>query len=130
MRISSIAFAGFIAAAGILGLTSFSASAADAKPQTVAALYRNKAALAGKSISVQGRVTKVNNGIMNRNWVHLQDGTGDAKSRTNDLVITSQQSANVGDQVSVSGMVAVDKDFGAGYSYSLLIEDASITPKK
>lgn len=130
MRISFIALAGFIAAAGTIGLTSFSASAADAKAQTVATLYQDKAALAGKTISVQGKVMKVNNGIMNRNWLHLQDGTGDAKSRTNDLVITSQQSANVGDQISVSGVVAVNKDFGAGYNYPLLIEDASITPKK
>ncbi|MDP2825646.1 MAG: hypothetical protein Q8O52_23545 [Sulfuritalea sp.] len=130
MRILSIAFAGFIAAAGSFGLASFSVSAADAKAQTVEALYQNKAALAGKTISVQGKVMKVNNGIMNRNWLHLQDGTGDAKTRTNDLVIASQQSASVGDQVTVSGVVAVNKDFGAGYNYPLLIEDASIAPKK
>jgi hypothetical protein len=127
MKILSVAFAAFVAT---LGLASFNAAAADAKAQTVAALYQNKAALAGKTISVQGKVMKVNNGIMGRNWLHLQDGTGDAKAHTNDLVVTSMQTANVGDQVSISGVVAVNKDFGAGYAYSLLIEEASITPKK
>ena len=130
MRIPFVAFAGFVAVAGSFALASFSASAADAKAQTVASLYQNKAALAGKTISVQGKVMKVNNGIMNRNWLHIQDGTGDAKARTNDLVVTSKQTATVGDQVNISGVVAADKDFGAGYSYSLLIEDASIAPKK
>ncbi|OHC60700.1 MAG: hypothetical protein A2040_00135 [Rhodocyclales bacterium GWA2_65_19] len=125
MRILSIAFAGLI---GAMGLASFSASAADVKVQTVAALNQNKAALAGKTISAQGKVVKVNNGIMGRNFVHVQDGTGDASS--NNLVVTSKQTANVGDQVTISGVVVVNRDFGAGYSYPLLIEEASITPKK
>jgi len=65
---------------------------------------------------------------MGRNFVHLQDGTGDANS--NDLLITSKQTANVGDQVTISGVVTLNRDFGSGYSYPLLIEEASITPKK
>ncbi len=125
MKILSIAFAGFI---GILGLTSFSATAADAGLKTVAALHQNKAALAGQTIRAQGKVVKVNNNIMGRNFVHVQDGTGDANS--NDLLVTSKQTANVGDQVTISGVVAVNRDFGSGYSYPLLIEEATITPKK
>ncbi|MBL0121922.1 MAG: hypothetical protein IPP88_04080 [Betaproteobacteria bacterium] len=125
MKILSIAFAALIAA---LGLTAFNASAADPKVQTVAALNQNKATLAGKTVSAQGKVVKVNNGIMGRNFLHLQDGTGDAAN--NDLTITSKQTAKVGDQVTISGVVALNKDFGSGYSYPLLIEDASITPKK
>lgn len=126
MRILSIAFVGFI---GTIGLASFSASAADAKVQTVAALNQNKATLAGKTISAQGKVVKVNNGIMGRNFVHVQDGTGDAATATNNLIVTSKQTAAVGDQVTVSGVVVVNRDFGAGYSYPLLIEEASITKK-
>ena len=126
MRILSIAFVGFI---GTIGLASFSASAADAKVQTVAALNQNKATLAGKTISAQGKVVKVNNGIMGRNFVHVQDGTGDAAAATNNLIVTSKQTAAVGDQVTVSGVVVVNRDFGAGYSYPLLIEEASITKK-
>jgi hypothetical protein len=125
MKILSIAFAALIAA---LGLTAFNTSAADPKVQTVAALNQNKATLAGKTVSAQGKVVKVNNGIMGRNFLHLQDGTGDAAN--NDLTITSKQTAKVGDQVTISGVVALNKDFGSGYSYPLLIEDASITPKK
>lgn len=123
MRILSLAF---VALLGTLGLASFNANAADAKPQTVAALNKNKAALAGQTISAQGKVVKVNNGIMGRNFVHVQDGTGDATS--NNLIVTSKQTANVGDQVAVSGVVVVNRDFGSGYSYPLLIEEATITP--
>ena len=126
MRILSIAFVGLIST---IGLASFSASAADAKVQTVAALNQNKATLAGKTISAQGKVVKVNNGIMGRNFVHVQDGTGDAAAATNNLIVTSKQTAAVGDQVTISGVVVVNRDFGAGYSYPLLIEEASITKK-
>lgn len=125
MRILSIALAVLI---GTLGLASFSASAAEANLKTVAALNQNKAALAGQKVSVKGKVVKVNNGIMDRNFIHVQDGTGDANS--NNLVVTSKQTANVGDKVTVSGVVVVNRDFGSGYSYPLLIEEASITIKK
>lgn len=127
MRILSIAFIGLF---GTLGLASFSASAQDAKMQTVAALNQNKAGLAGKTVSAQGKVVKVNNGIMGRNFIHVQDGTGEAAKGTNDLTVTSKQTAAVGDQVTISGVVVLNRDFGAGYTYPLLIEDASITPKK
>lgn len=127
MRIQSVAFAALLAT---LGLASFNAAAADAKAQTVAALNQNKAGLAGKTVSAQGKVVKVNNGIMGRNFVHIQDGSGDAKAGTNDLTVTSKQTAAIGDQVTISGVVVLNRDFGAGYSYPLLIEDASITPKK
>jgi uncharacterized protein YycO len=125
MKILSLAFAGLV---GVLSLTSFSATAAEASLKTVAALHQNKATLAGQTIKAQGKVVKVNNNIMGRNFVHLQDGTGDANS--NDLLITSKQTANVGDQVTISGVVTLNRDFGSGYAYPLLIEEASITPKK
>lgn len=114
--------------AGILGLGALSASAEEAKPKTVAALNQDKASLAGKQVRVQGKVVKVNNGIMGRNFLHVQDGTGDQNN--NDLTITSKQTANVGDQVTVTGRVAINKDFGSGYMYPLLVEEAVITPKK
>lgn len=127
MKILSIVFAGLI---GTLGLASFGASAAEANLKTVAALNQNKAALAGKTIRVKGKVVKVNNGIMGRNFVHVQDGTGDTNTNSNNLVVTSKQTANVGDQVTVSGVVVVNRDFGSGYSYPLLIEEASIAVRK
>lgn len=126
MKIRSIAF---VALVGSLGLASFGASAADAGLKTVAELHQNKAALAGRTISAQGKVVKVNNGIRGRNFVHVQDGTGEAGS-TNNLIVTSRQTANVGDQVTISGTVILDRDFGAGYLYPLLIEEATIAPKQ
>lgn len=125
MNIRSIAFAGLI---GTFGLANF--AAADAALKSVAELNQNKAALAGQTIRAEGKVVKVNNGIMGRNFVHVQDGTGDANSGTNNLVVTSKQTAAVGDQVSVTGTVVVNRDFGMGYNYPLLIEEATIAPKK
>jgi hypothetical protein len=127
MRFLSIALAAII---GTLGLVSFNAGAADAAVKTVAAAYKDKAVLAGKKITVEGKVVKVNNGIMGRNFVHVQDGTGDAKASTNNLVVTSKQTAAVGDKVSITGTVVLDRDFGSGYSYPLLIEEATVTVKK
>ena len=127
MRIHSFVFTAMLAT---LGLASFNAAAQTAKVQTVAAINQEKAGLGGKTVSAQGKVVKVNNGIMGRNFVHVQDGSGDAAKGTNNLIVTSKQTANVGDQVAISGVVVVNRDFGAGYSYPLLIEEASITPKK
>ena len=101
MRFLSIALAALIAG---IGLVSFNAGAADAAVKTVAVIYKDKATLAGKTVSAQGKVVKVNNGIMGRNFVHVQDGTGDAKASTNNLVVTSKQTAAVGDQVTISGL--------------------------
>ena len=84
---------------------------------------KNKSSLAGKSIKVKGVVTKYNATIMNRNWLHIQDGTGD-------LTITTDQSAKVGDTIIIEGQVAVDKDFGAGYFYEVIVENASIVIEK
>ena len=125
MKIQSIAFAGLV---GIFGLVSVGASLAETKIQTVAAINQNKAKLAGKTVRAQGKVVKVNNGILDRNFVHVQDGTGAAG--TNNLVVTSKQTAKIGDEVIISGTAVVNKDFGSGYTYPLLIEEATITPKK
>jgi hypothetical protein len=115
-KIIALAFAGLLAAG--------SAFAADPAAKTVEAVNKEKAALAGKDVSVTGRVVKVNNGIMGRNFVHVQDGTGD--QATNNLIFTSKQTANVGQQVVAKGKVVLNRDFGMGYSYPLLIEDSSI----
>ena len=94
---------------------------------TVGKIFDDKAKLAGKAVTVRGKVTKVNNGILGKNWVHLEDGTGGAG--TNDLMVTTSATAKVGDVVVVRGKVAVDKDFGAGYQYAVLVEDATLAAK-
>lgn len=101
------------------------ATAGDAAQKTVAALYQEKAQLSGQQVQVHGKVVKVNNGIMHRNFLHVQDGTGG--QGTNQLTVTSQDTANVGDEVVVTGTLTVDRDFGAGYTYPIILEKATIS---
>ncbi|WP_243288461.1 hypothetical protein [Geothrix terrae] len=100
------------------------ASGADAR--TVAEVWAQKGALKGKTVTVRGKVVKYNAGIMGKNWLHLQDGSGDAKAGSNDITVTSNDPAAKGDTVTVTGVVRTDKDFGSGYSYAVLIEDAKV----
>ncbi len=87
-------------------------------------LYTEMASLDGKIVSVKGQVTKFNGGIMGRNWVHLQDGTDSGDYF--DVTITTDVTVKKGDVVVFKGKVALSKDFGAGYKYDLIIEEASI----
>lgn len=113
--------------AGLLSvLCSAPSYAEDAVTKTIADVYQEKSELNGKQVTVSGTVVKVNNQVMNRNFLHLQDGSGDAAEGTNDLTVTSQETANVGDEVTISGTVVVDQDFGFGYSYPLIVEQATI----
>lgn len=112
-------------AAAVACLGSSLALAGQPEKMTVEALYMKKADINGHHVQLHGKVVKVNNAIMNRNFLHLQDGTG-AKG-ANDLTITSQDTAEVGDEVTVTGVITVDKDFGAGYTYPILLEKASVT---
>jgi len=100
------------------------ASAADAK--TVAEVVAGKAALKDKTVSLRGQVVKVNNGIMGKNWLHLQDGSGSAADGSNDMIVTSKDSAALGDVITARGVVRTNVDLGSGYAYSVLIEDASL----
>ncbi len=101
----------------------------DLKPakdgKTIAQIYAASVKLAGKSVKCRGKVVKYNASIMGRNWLHIQDGTGAAGS--NDILITSENPAKLGDTVLIEGKVALKKDFGAGYKYDVLIEDAKVT---
>jgi hypothetical protein len=96
---------------------------------TVANVWANRKSLAGTTVILRGKVVKFNGGIMGRNWIHLQDGTGVAADGTNDLLVTSDAAAKVGDVITVTGTVAIDKDFTAGYAYAVLIEGAKIELK-
>ena len=92
--------------------------------KAVQQIYSDKSSLNGKMVKVKGKVVKFNQQIMNRNWIHIQDGTGGENEF--DLVITSDQKVQVGDIIVAEGTVAVDKDFGAGYFFPVLIEDAKV----
>lgn len=104
------------------------AFAGGAVTKTVKQVNEEMAQLKGKQVTVTGKVVKVNNGIMRRNFVHIQDGTG--SKNTNKLIITSAQTAKVGNNVTITGTVVLGTDFGMGYSYPLLVEKASITINK
>ena len=93
---------------------------------TVASVWANRKGLAGKTVTVRGKVVRFNGGILGRNWIHIQDGTGTAADGTNDLLITTDAGAKVGDVITATGTVAVDKDFTAGYAYAVLVESAKI----
>lgn len=101
-------------------------SLADAPSRTtaIADLFATKAALSGKVVTVAGEVVKFNQSIMGKNWIHLRDGSGDADAGTNDLLVTTNEIVKVGDRVKLSGIVALGKNLGAGYSYELLLENA------
>jgi hypothetical protein len=92
---------------------------------TVAEIYAKKQSLKGKTVKVRGKVAKYNAEIMGRNWVHLQDGSGTVGS--DDLTITTSDTAKVGETVLVSGTLALDKDFGYSYKYPVMLENAKVT---
>ena len=93
---------------------------------SVADVFAKKAALSGKPVTVRGTVVKFNGGIMDRNWLHIQDGSGTADAHDNDLTITTDDAARVGDVVTVTGIIGINKDFGAGYTYDVIVEKASL----
>ena len=93
---------------------------------TVEQVWADRSALAGKTVTVRGKVVKFNGGIMDRNWLHIQDGSGDAAEGTHDLAVTTSDAAKVGDVVTVRGIVAVDQDFTAGYVYKVMVEKADL----
>lgn len=100
--------------------------AAGANAYTVAELFQKCAELDKKNVVIKGKVVKVSAGIMKKNWLHIQDGSGDSKDANNDIVVTTKELAAVGDLVTVSGVLYKDKDFGSGYKYNVIVEDASI----
>jgi hypothetical protein len=93
--------------------------------KTVAEIFAGRAELAGKHVIVRGKVVKFLPQIMGKNWLHLRDGSG--VEGTNDLTVTTATTVKVGDVVLVSGVVSIDRDFGYGYEYDVLLEDAEVT---
>jgi hypothetical protein len=101
------------------------ASGPDAR--TVAEVHAGKASLKNKTVSLRAQVVKVNSGIMGKNWLHLQDGTGSAADGSNDVIVTSKDTAAVGDVITARGVVRTNVDLGMGYAYPVLVEDAGLS---
>ena len=94
--------------------------------RSVAEVVQGRAALKDKTVLVRGQVVKVNVGIMGKNWLHLQDGSGAAKDGSNDVLVTTADVAKVGDIVQARGTVRTDVNVGPGYDFAVMIEGASL----
>ncbi len=103
------------------------ATGADAK--TVAEVVGGKSALKDKTVAVRGKVVKVTSGVMDKNWLHIQDGTGKAADNTHDLIVTTKEPATVGEIVTARGTVRTDVKLGSGYAFELLVENATLARK-
>lgn len=93
--------------------------------KTIAEITANPAALKDQAVTLRARVIKVNDNIMGKNWITLQDGTGAAPN--DKLLATSAESVSPGDLVTVQGVVRNDVDLGSGYRYNVLLEEATFT---
>jgi hypothetical protein len=102
------------------------AKATGANARTVAEIVSKGDELKDKPVVVRGKIVKYNPEIMGKNWIHLRDGSGSAKDETNDVLVTTTEQAKVGDVVTMKGVVRVNKDFGAGYAYKVLVEEAML----
>ena len=102
------------------------AKASGANARTVAEVVTRSAEFKDQIVAVRGKVVKYHPEIMGLNWVHLRDGTGSAVDNSNDLLVTTTQETRVGETVTARGVVRTDMDFGSGYAYKVLIEEATL----
>jgi hypothetical protein len=100
--------------------------AAGADARTIAEVFAQRDALKGKTVVIKAKVVKFLPEIMNRNWAHLRDGSGTDKGLDNDIAVTSKDTFTVGDVVVVKGILGRKRDFGSGYYYDVILEDATL----
>lgn len=91
---------------------------------TLAELFANKTNYANRKVKIHGKVVKYNSGIMGKNWIHLQDGT--EYSGKNDLTITTNMATSLNETITIEGTIVLDKDFGSGYFYQIILEEGII----
>ena len=94
--------------------------------RTIAETWAARNDLKDQPVIIRGKVVKFLGGIMGKNWIHLRDGSGTRAAGNDDITVTTDGIAKVGDVLTVSGTVHVDKDFGAGYLYPVIVEDAKL----
>lgn len=87
-------------------------------------IFSKRSEFEGKTLKVYGVVWKVNNGILDRNWVHIEDGTSTEDKSS--LTITTQEMIKVGDTIKMTGKIILNKDFGYGYVYDVLLEESTL----
>ena len=102
------------------------AKAAGPEGRTVAEVFKERSPLEGKAVAVRGRVVRLVKDVMGRNWLHLRDGSGTREAQDDELTVTSADVAAVGDVVVARGILGVDRDFGAGYAYKVILESSRL----
>jgi hypothetical protein len=95
---------------------------------TIATVFANRNEYASKEFEIRGVVVKVNEQVMDKNWVHIQDGTAD--NGNFDLTLTTSELPAVNDEITVKGKLTLNKDYGYGYSYEVIMEDATVKVDK
>ena len=87
-------------------------------------LFTDKKSFQGNSIIVRGKVVKLNKEILDRNWIHIVDGTQFENKKS--LTVTTKEMVKIGDTVTFKGTIVLDKDFGQGYVYDILLEEGEL----
>lgn len=95
---------------------------------SVGECFEQSKELNGKAVRVRGKVMKISRMIMGKNWLHIQDGTGNPLKNQHDLVVTTTEDVEEGKVVTIAGTLAFERDFGAGYKYEVIVEEAKIEP--
>ena len=103
--------------------------ATGASARTVAETWAEREGLNGKSVTIRGLAVKVTEGVMGKNWLHVQDGTGAVSKGDFDITVTTLDKVTAGDTVTVTGTVRTDAQVGAGYSYPVLVDNAKVLRK-
>lgn len=95
---------------------------------TIEQLFKGKHRLKGAPVRVRGVVVKSSK-AMGKTFAHLRDGTGSEQRADHDLTVTVAEALAIGDEVTIEGNPTVDRDFGQGYRYDVIIEDATLVAK-
>ena len=101
------------------------ARAAGPDARTIAELFAQRKALAGKTVAIRGKVVRYTPGVMGKNWIHLRDGTGTA-GKDDDVTVTTQDATAKGEVITVRGQVALDQNIGMGAPYPVIVQDAKV----
>lgn len=87
-------------------------------------IYFEREQLKDKQVVLRARVMKINSNILGKNWITLRDGTG--LSPDDKIIALTSDNPNIGDIVTVKGVIKNDVDLGRGYQYKVIIGDASL----
>jgi len=89
---------------------------------TIAEIHARKDELNGNTIRVRGQVTRFTANVLDVNWVHIRDSSGAAN-----LTVTTDATVAINDVVIVEGRLELDRDYGYGYVYPVILQEARIT---